>query len=201
MTHRLPSPLALAVLVGGALGGACDSSASPLSSSTSALASAVASATETTGVMMCAPQQAQIDACSGSVDGDACTLTDPRGDTHEGTCRASADGSVVACAPTPPAPPSDQPPKAEPRGPFPEAHDACADLAAGDACTVRRGPESATGACVELESGDLACIVACGILHGPFDCRAMGDGRLPDASVAELPPPPPPAPTTVTATN
>lgn len=212
-SRSLLLPFAFACLAFG-----CDA-ATTASATTSALASSVQDATESSGVLLCAPVAAQIEACANLSVGDACTLIGPSGESHAGLCRASADGTSVACAPSrpaprgdrprPPAPPTEAvdacsalvvgdacalPPRGDagaslvgicsngpdgtgdviacaPLGHIAEATDACADLAAGDACTLSRGHESASGTCTQLDSGATVCVVGCGDLHGPFDCR------------------------------
>src|SRR5207247_7293774 len=103
----------------GIVAAACSPNASGLTTTTadSALVSS-------SGTLSCTPGKSQIDACSGKVAGDSCTLAvGDGGVTHDGTCRATLDGTAVACVPNPPAPP--QP-----------AVDACTGKASGDTCTV-----------------------------------------------------------------
>jgi len=117
------------------------------------VAAAVASATAATGTLLCAPSQAQLDACSGLAAGDACTLTLANGTTTvDGTCRSTLDGASIGCAPNPPAPPR-------------ALVDACAGLAAGDTCTAAE-PDGDThgGVCVTARNG---ATLICGRAHVP----------------------------------
>ena len=132
------------------------------------LADTVASGTEAAGTMMCVPSADQVAACGGLAAGAACTLTAPDGvTTREGTCRASLDGTSVACAPNPPAPPQ-------------ALVDACASKAAGDACSVTEADgEVRNGACVTARDGST---LVCGRVHTPPQAavdacasRAAGD--------------------------
>jgi len=97
------------------------------------------------------PPQEAIDACSNRAEGDACSVT--FGDrTIEGTCRRGPNGDgPLACAP-----------KGPPPGPPPEAVQACANLAKGDACKVTLGDRTLEGTCVSGPSGKepLACMPA-----------------------------------------
>ena len=134
--------LAVAACGGNARTGTADAS-SPLSA-------AVASSTASSGTLLCAPAQGQLDACASKAPGDACTLTSTKtdGTTQEvaGTCRTTLDGTTVACAPNPPAPPE-------------ELVAACAAKSAGEACTVDEAfGDSRSGVCVVAGgSGVLVC--------------------------------------------
>ncbi len=161
----LASFLALAALISACGGGTPDPA-----EATSALSSALEASTAASGTLLCAPADEQVAACAGIAAGDACELTPPDGaPAVAGTCRATLDGSAVACAPNPPAPPQ-------------ELVDACTGKATGDACqvaeafgntrdgvcgTARDGatlvcgrvripPQAAVDACASLAAGD-AC--------------------------------------------
>jgi hypothetical protein len=131
-----------------ACGGAARSGTTDVTSS--ALSAAIASSTASSGTLLCAPAQGQIDACASKAAGDACTLTStkPDGSTRDvaGTCRTTIDGTAVACAPNPPAPPE-------------ELVAACAAKSAGDACTVDEAfGDSRSGVCMAAgASGVLVC--------------------------------------------
>jgi hypothetical protein len=116
--------LAVAVLASvgaAALAFACSDGASTDLTS-SALSSAVVAETSASGTLICAPAQAQLDACSGKASGDSCSLSSTDGGTDvAGTCRTTLDGKSVACAPNPPAPPQ-------------ALVDACSGKAKGDPC-------------------------------------------------------------------
>ena len=118
-----------------------------------ALSIAYASATASSGTLLCTPSQDQLDACASLAEGDACTLTLTDGTTTvDGTCRGTIDGTAVACAPNPPAPPQ-------------ALVDACASLALGDACTVAEPfGGTRTGVCVTARDG---VTVVCGRVHTP----------------------------------
>ncbi|MFL5367053.1 MAG: hypothetical protein ACJ781_16420 [Myxococcales bacterium] len=129
---------------------ACSQGSDSTSGSTaSALSSAVVAETSATGTLICAPSQTQIDACGGKAANDSCSLTAPDGVTSvAGTCRATVDGTTVACAPNPPAPPQ-------------VLVDACSGKAKGDSCsaTDRDGDETLQGACGTLASSTtLVCL-------------------------------------------
>ena len=152
MPIRHPSILRIAfstsfLLLAGGIA-ACDLTSSGSSSTSAALSSAVESATSASGVLLCAPQQGQLDACSGKAVGDSCTLTanDRHGSSIEGTCRDAIDGSGVACAPNPPPPPK-------------PAVDACSGKAAGDTCTMPgREGRTENGVCGVARDGvTVAC--------------------------------------------
>lgn len=146
-----PAALLGALLVSGC-GGTSRSDVAG-SSAASALSTAYASTAESTGTLLCAPSQAQIEACATLAAGDTCTLTGADGSTTiDGTCRATLDGASVACAPNPPAPP--QP-----------LVDACSGKVLGDACSVSEpfGGER-TGACVTARDG---ATLVCGRVHTP----------------------------------
>ncbi|HSB18676.1 MAG TPA: hypothetical protein VLD85_01575 [Anaeromyxobacteraceae bacterium] len=123
------------------------------SNSSSALASTFASAISSTGTLLCAPSQPQIDACSGMAAGDACTLTSAEGGaTTAGTCRPTIDGAAVACAPNPPSPPQ-------------ALVDACTGKASGDSCQATE-PDGDThdGVCVTARDGST---LVCGRVRTP----------------------------------
>jgi hypothetical protein len=145
--------LAAALLAAGCAG----QSSTGGTSADSALGAAVASATDSSGTLLCTPSQGQIDACSGMAAGAACTLTLtnplPDGTTSvAGTCRTTLDGTVVACAPNPPAPPA-------------WLVEACSGKAAGDACTATE-PDGDTrdGTCVTARDGST---LICGRAYAP----------------------------------
>lgn len=45
------------------------------------------------------PPQEAITICEGKSEGDSCSVTSPRGDTLEGTCRNTPDNKYFACVP------------------------------------------------------------------------------------------------------
>lgn len=157
---RIASSTFFLLLAGGVA--ACDLTDGGTSSTSAALSSAVESATSQSGVLLCAPQQGQLDACSGKAAGDACTLmrNDRDGTEIAGTCRDAIDGSGVACAPNPPPPP---------RG----AVEACSGKAAGDVCTMPGrhaanengvcglGPDGTTVACRPTFTPPQVAVDAC----------------------------------------
>src|SRR3954465_5657150 len=134
---------AIAAALFGTLFACSQGSDSTAGSTASALSSAVVAETSATGTLICAPSQTQIDACGGKAANDSCSLTAPDGVTSvPGTCRATVDGTTVACAPNPPAPPR-------------VLVDACSGKAKGDSCsaaTDRDGDETLQGACGTLAS-------------------------------------------------
>ena len=131
---------------------ACGQSGAGTTSS-SALADTVASANQATGTMLCEPSQAQIAACDGLAAGAACSLTSPDGQVSvAGTCRASLDGTTVACGHNPPGPPA-------------ALVEACAGKAAGDACSAtEEDGDSHDGTCVTGRDGTT---LVCGRVHVP----------------------------------
>jgi hypothetical protein len=170
-THRSLVSTAAAALV--ALGAACSGSqggSSGTAAATSdALSTALASASASTGTLLCAPSQNQIDACASLAEGDACALTSPDGaSTIAGTCRLTLDAVEVACAPNPPAPPA-------------ALVDACAASTLGDACQVTEPDgDSHDGVCVNAPG---TTTLVCGRQHLPPQaaidaCSAstVGDG-------------------------
>ncbi|HEX4337612.1 MAG TPA: hypothetical protein VH062_16980 [Polyangiaceae bacterium] len=97
------------------------------------------------------PPQEAIEACASKAEGDACSVTF-HDRTMDGTCRKGPNGEgTLACAP-----------KGPPPGPPPEAVQACANLAKGDACKVTFGDHTMEGTCVNGPSGNepLACFPA-----------------------------------------
>ncbi len=54
------------------------------------------------------PPPEAISACSGKSEDDACSVTTPRGDTMEGTCRNTPDGEYFACIPKGHRPPQER---------------------------------------------------------------------------------------------
>lgn len=151
-----PSRLLTAALAALALA-ACGrpGSSSTLNASVTAqvLSDTVAAASDATGTMLCAPSQAQIDACATLAAGDACSLTSADGLVSvAGTCRETLDGITLACGHNPPAPPA----------PLVEA---CASKAAGDACSVvEPDGDSHAGLCVTARDG---VTLVCGRQHVP----------------------------------
>lgn len=170
----------LAALAGLALllsAGCTQKSGAPVASS--ALANRWAWTIGATGTLLCAPTQAQIDACAGMAAGATCSLTAPDGTTQiAGTCHETIDGAAVACAPNPPGPPQ-------------ELVDACTGKAAGDACTVtEEDGDTRNGNCVTARDGTTlicgrdftppqAAIDACATLAAGDTCTmpAGGDGE------------------------
>ena len=146
--------------------------------STSALSTAIGTATTSSGTLLCAPTQAQLDACSGKAASDACSLASADGGTGvTGTCRTTVDGASVACAPNLPAPPQ-------------ALIDACSSHAAGDACQVTEADgdvrsvvcatarDGTTLACRRVPTPPQAAIDACSS-HAAGDACALpghGDG-------------------------
>jgi hypothetical protein len=154
--NRLPRELTMAAGAAAlALVTACGAGAGATTSSntSSALAAAFASAISSTGTLLCAPSQAQIDACTSKNAGDACTLTSTDGGTTtDGTCRKTIDGATVACAPNPRSPPQ-------------ALVDACTGKASGDACQATE-PDGDVhdGVCVTARDGSA---LVCGRVHTP----------------------------------
>ena len=178
--------------------------------STSALSTAIGTVTTSSGTLLCAPTQAQIDACSGKAASDSCSLSSADGGTGvAGTCRTTVDGASIACAPDLPAPPQ-------------ASIDACSGHAAGDSCqvtepdgdvrsgvcaTARDGttlacsrvptpPQAAIDACASLAAGDACSLpgradagTVAGVCSlgpagiGPLACAPAQD-LLPDATAA-----------------
>ena len=210
--NRFLQPQAL-LLLGCALAVAAACGVDQTTGSSSALSSAVVAASSATATLLCAPTAAQTAACAGKAAADACTLTAAATGLPAdaaGTCRATINGSGVACVPTPPAPPA-------------EVVAACAGKAAADACTftepdgdvktgacgsppggtvlachpVRVPPQAAIDACASKVKGD-ACALpphghettseagTCGLGPtgaGPLACQHAQDA-LPDATAA-----------------
>jgi hypothetical protein len=107
-----------------------------------------------TGPLRCAPSEGMLDACSGKASGDACALSGKRdgGWSLPGSCRATFDGSGLACVPTPPGPPG-------------FLVNACSGKASGGACTAT-GPSGRTldGTCM---TGRASSTLFCGRAHLP----------------------------------
>jgi hypothetical protein len=87
-------------------------------------------------------------------------MTGHEGHSCTGTCATGAAGgsSVLACRPT---------------GRFPDATAACADLAAGAACTMSAGREHGSGVCTADTTGAVVCVLPCGGHEG----GPRGDGH------------------------
>jgi hypothetical protein len=197
MTTRTSTPFALALAAAVLLVVTACGQAGPTASTTSPeaslaaspLASTLASATSATGTLLCTPSADQTAACAGLFAGDACTLTSPDGaTTRPGTCRASLDGSTVACAPNPPAPPQ-------------ALVDACNGLALGATCTATEPDgEIHQGVCVTARDGSTeicgrphdppqAAIDACTSLTAGATCAMVGrDGTSTVAGICSLGP-------------
>jgi len=147
-TPLLGSFLASALLLG------CNTGTGPGADNPSGSTSAVSTADGGTSSrpLLCTPTSGQLDACSGKMSGDDCTLSDADKDfTLNGACRATVDGSAVACAPKPPGPP-------------PALTDACSGKAAGDTCQAQGFFGSFSGVCITAPfSGALVC----GRVHTP----------------------------------
>lgn len=83
------------------------------------------------------PPAEAVEACAEQAEGDECTV-ELRGRTMSGTCVAGPEESdPLACMPA----------GGRPKGPPPEAFDACVDASEGDACSVELGDHAVTGAC------------------------------------------------------
>jgi len=123
----------------------------------SALSTAYAAWSQSSGTLLCDPSDAQTALCSGLAAGDACTLSSTDGTkTWSGTCRASVDGTAVACVPNPKAPPA-------------ELVEACSGKAAGDACQADEAfGKVREGACVAAKDGTT---LICGRVHTPSQAR------------------------------
>ncbi|WP_155798654.1 CotH kinase family protein [Sorangium cellulosum] len=94
------------------------------------------------------PPQEWVDACTGLVVGDDCTI-DLFGSPAEGTCSELPGG--LTCQPKPQDPGDFEPPQ--------DWIDACNDLAASDPCTIDVFGTETAGTCTEQEAG-LACMPA-----------------------------------------
>jgi hypothetical protein len=153
MQKILASPAALVAALALAACGQPPTRGASSATASDALADTMASATQAAGTMLCAPSPAQLDACAGLGTGDACAMTSPDGlASVAGTCRATLDGTAVACGPTPPAPPA-------------PLVAACAGLASGDACTVTEPDGDAhDGTCVTARDGST---LVCGRAFAP----------------------------------
>lgn len=46
------------------------------------------------------PPAEAISICEGQSEGDSCSMTTPRGDTMEGTCKNTPDGKYFVCMPS-----------------------------------------------------------------------------------------------------
>jgi hypothetical protein len=114
------------------------------------------------------PSAVTVAACTSKAAGDACTFTgegterDGGADVETGICSLGSTGAgPLACE------------KASEL--LPDATAACANLAAGAACSLADRHESIAGVCTTpAGGGSSACIVACADLGGSFDC---GGGR------------------------
>jgi hypothetical protein len=106
------------------------------------------------------PPQVAIDACASKASGDACAMTGHEGRSCAGACSTgpAGDSSVLACRPA---------------GKFPDAAAACADLAAGAACTMSAGHEHGSGVCTADTTGAVVCVLPCGGHEG----GPRGDGH------------------------
>lgn len=93
-----------------------------------------------------APPPGAIAACSGRAAQDACQVA-LGGQAEAGTCATLADGTL-ACRPSSP------PPQ---HGPPPEAVQACAGCAEGEACAVTLDGDTLDGVCEGAPGGGLAC--------------------------------------------
>jgi hypothetical protein len=169
--------LAISTLAAAAIAGACAGAANTdvtaNTSGESALSIAYASATDSSGTLMCAPTQSQIELCAGLAAGDDCTLTSSDGaKTWSGTCRTSLDGAVIACSPKPPAPPA-------------ELVEACSGKAAGDACTVEEAfGGSRDGTC---HTGRGGSTLVCGRVHEPPQAAVDACANLAAGDACTLP--------------
>lgn len=128
--------------------GGAGSGASSSSTSKTASTALDAGAGQSTAPLRCAPSTGMLDACSGKAVGDACSLTGKRdgGWSFPGSCRATFDGTGVACVPDFPPPPS-------------FLVDACSGKSSGTACAAT-GPagHSFEGMCIAARaSGTLFC--------------------------------------------
>ncbi|WP_433937384.1 CotH kinase family protein [Sorangium cellulosum] len=94
------------------------------------------------------PPQEWVDACTGLVVGDDCTI-DLFGSPAEGTCSELPGG--LTCQPKPQDPGDFEPPQ--------DWIDACTGLAAADPCTIDIFGTETQGTCTEQEAG-LACMPA-----------------------------------------
>ena len=101
------------------------------------------------------PPQAALDACASRSRDAACSFSGPNGEAVSGTCVAP-EGLPLACMPAHP------PRHGRHHGPPPEAIQACADTAEGDACAVDTPRGTREGVCDRLPAHDggegvLAC--------------------------------------------
>lgn len=141
------------------------------------------------------PEEA-IAACEGADEGSECAVELPER-TLEGTCHEGPDGQAIACAP--PLPPPGRPPGAEvhPPGPAPGGE---VRPPRGGEVRLRRGgevrlpgpPAAALAACAEQAAGD-ACTARLPALRVSGICRRPPDPAAPLACAPPLPPAPPAA--------
>lgn len=147
----LAPALTLSILVGacGSQGNGTSGAADP---ALLALSAALESGSAASGTLLCRPADLQVTACNGLAAGAACAIPGPLGLPVPGTCRTTLDGSAVACAPNPPAPPV-------------EVVAACAGKAAGVACEVLE-PFGIVrdGVCMTARDGST---LVCGRVHTP----------------------------------
>jgi hypothetical protein len=139
----------------------CNNSTGSTPTSGAATAAAVTNSTTqqdggslATKPLRCAPSEGMVDACAGKTSGVACTLSGKRdgGWSLPGSCRATFDGTGLACVPTPPGPPS-------------FLVTACSGKAAGGVCSATT-PNGRTinGTC---KTGKASASLFCGPTHTP----------------------------------
>ncbi|MCC6215915.1 MAG: hypothetical protein IT376_13705 [Polyangiaceae bacterium] len=135
------------------------------------------------------PEEAIV-ACEGADEGAECDVDLPAR-TLEGTCREGPNGEALACAP--PFPPPGPPPGAEgrPPGPPPGAEGRPPGPPPGAEGRPPGPPAEALAACAEQAAGD-ACTARLPAVRLPGICRRPPDPEAPLACAPRRPLPPPP---------
>jgi hypothetical protein len=97
-----------------------------------------------------APPPEAYQACSGSQEGAACSVTHGERQMN-GSCRSGPGGTALACVP-------DRPPP-HGMGPPPESIQACSGQQAGVTCSFTHGSEQISGTCRNGPDGSaVACV-------------------------------------------
>jgi hypothetical protein len=104
-------------------------------------------------VLVCLPPPPQVlvDACTGKIAGDSCTVSlgdhmDDEDHMFTGVCTTAPDGTTLACLPPPRLP--EQSPRVT----------VCSGKPAGTLCSVMLGHKTQSGICRPNDEGDLACL-------------------------------------------
>lgn len=116
------------------------------------------------GTLLCAPTQAQLDACAGKASGGSCTPAG--GATNGGTCRSTVEGTGIACVRNPPAPPQ-------------ALVDACTGKASGDICSANSPHGDAHVGLCGAPSGDPSTLICLHVRTPPQAAVDACTGKQP----------------------